>query len=261
LGTSSPAETIIKSILYPNASIKEGYELQRIVKKDKSEMLGYIISNGTAEIVMRDVTGSEVSVPKSQINTVEKVPGSLMPQGLTAGLGKDEFRDLVGFLSKMGESGKFRVPTARFVRRWNTVSADKNLIKRISTEGPGWVVKDNAKIINEPVYSKVAGDLPLEELPVVEAGVNKKYTFLKFEIEVVSKGNVNLSFNSTIGVMAWVGAKPMKLTELGAVVDLPQGIHSITLALDRSTFKESSLFVQLSDSENGAAQTRLVMSR
>ena len=55
LGTSSPVETIINSILYPSKSIKEGYELQRVVKKDGTEMMGYLVSNGASEIVLRDV--------------------------------------------------------------------------------------------------------------------------------------------------------------------------------------------------------------
>jgi putative heme-binding domain-containing protein len=261
LGTSSPAETIIRSILYPNASIKEGYELQRIVKKDKSEMMGYIVSNGTAEIIIRDVTGSEVAVPKSQISVVEKISGSLMPAGLTAGLDKEEFKNLIGFLSKMGESGKFRVPTTRFVRRWNSVSNSKELVKKILAEGPNYVAKDNAKLAYEPFYSKVAGDLPLDELPVVEINANKKYTFVKFDIEVVSKGNVNLAFNSTAGITAWVGGKPLKLTERGVAADLAPGIHTFTLALDRSLFKDNALNVQLAENETGAAQTRLVMGR
>lgn len=261
LGTSSPAETIIRSILYPNISIKEGYELQRVVKKDKSEIMGYIVSNGNADLVLRDVTGLEVSVPKSQISVVEKIPGSLMPAGLTAGLSKEEFRDLVGFLSKMGESGQFRVPTARFVRRWNAVSPDKNLTKKLTAEGPGFVVKDNAKAIYEPAYSKVAGDLPVDELPILEAGAGKKYSFVKFDIEVVSKGNVTLDFNTTAGLMAWVGGKPLKLTEYGVTAELPQGIHSFTLALDRTIVKENALKIKLVDTESGSAQTRLVMGR
>src|SRR3546814_14821555 len=40
LGTSSPAETIIKSIVYPTESIKEGYEMQRVARKDGSEEIG-----------------------------------------------------------------------------------------------------------------------------------------------------------------------------------------------------------------------------
>jgi putative heme-binding domain-containing protein len=261
LGTSSPIETIIRSVLYPNVSIKEGYELQRIVKKDKNEMMGYIVSNGNAEVVMRDVTGQEVSIPKSQINVIEKVSGSLMPAGLTAGLDKEEFRDLIGFLSKMGESGKFRVPTTRYVRRWNAVSSDKDVAKKMLTEGIGYVVKNNAKLSYEPAYSKVAGDLPLDELPIIEAGTNKKISVIKFEIEVVSKGTVNLAFNSTAGMSAWVGGKPLKLNDNVGAVDLLQGIHSFTLALDRDLTKEKSLTIQLLDTENGSAQTRLIMGR
>lgn len=261
LGTSSPVETIIRSVLYPNVSIKEGYELQRIVKKDKNEMMGYIVSNGNAEIIIRDVTGQEVSIPKSQINLIEKVSGSLMPAGLTAGLDKEEFRDLIGFLSKMGESGKFRVPTTRYVRRWNIISSDKDLAKKIVNEGIGYVVKNNAKLSFEPAYSKVAGDLPLDELPILEVGTNKKYTVVKFEIEVVSKGTVNFAFNSTTGMSAWVGGKPLKLNDNGGAVDLPQGVHSFTLALDRDLAKEKSLTIQLLDTENSSAQTRLIMGR
>jgi putative heme-binding domain-containing protein len=261
LGTSSPVETIIRSVLYPNVSIKEGYELQRIVKKDKNEMMGYIVSNGNAEIIIRDVTGMEVAIPKSQVNVIEKVSGSLMPAGLTAGLDKEEFRDLIGFLSKMGESGKFRVPTTRYVRRWNVISSDKDLAKKIVNEGIGYVVKNNAKLSYEPAYSKVAGDLPLDELPIIEAGTNKKFSVIKFEIEVVSKGTVNLAFNSTAGMSAWVGGKPLKLNNNGGAVDLLQGIHSFTLALDRDLTKEKSLTIQLLDTENSSAQTRLIMGR
>jgi putative heme-binding domain-containing protein len=261
LGTSSPVETIIRSLLYPNQSIKEGYELQRIAKKDGSDLMGYIVSNGTSDMVIRDVAGMEVSVPKSQINVIEKVTGSLMPAGLTASLEKQEFINLVGFLSKMGESGPFRVPTTRFVRRWNTVFPTKELGKKIREEGLGYVVKDNAKVSFQPAYSKVVGELPLDELPVVEAASSKRYSFVRFDLEVVSKGNVNLMFGSTAGVTAWIGSKPVKLTAQGIVADLPQGIHTVTLAIDRAVLSNGSLNIKLQDAERSPAQTRLVMGR
>lgn len=261
LGTSSPIETIIRSVLYPSVSIKEGYDLKRVVKKDGSELLGYLASDGASEIVIRDVTGKEVSIAKSQVQLMEKVPGSLMPPGLTASLDRKEFIDLIGFLSKMGESGKFRVPTTRFVRRWNTVEASKETAKRILAEGPGYVVKDKSKITFQSVYSKVAGDLPLEDLPVIDAGAGKKYSFIRFEIEVLTKGNVDMAFSSTAGITAWSDGKPLKLAESGAIADFAQGIHAITLAVDRNLFKDNSLNVQLQDAQNGGAQTRLVMGK
>jgi putative heme-binding domain-containing protein len=261
LGTSSPAETIIRSVLYPNISIKEGYDLKRVVKKDGSELMGYLASDGASEIVIRDVTGKEVAIPKNQLELMEKVPGSLMPPGLTASLDKEEFINLIGFLSKLGESGKFRVPTARFVRRWNTVASSKDLVKKILADGPGYVARDNAKVSFEPIYSKVAGDLPLAELPVIELNPGKRYSFIRFEIEVVTKGNVNLSLNTTTGLTAWINGKPGKLTEHNLVADLAQGIHTITLAVDRDAFKNPVLNIQLLDGENGGAQTRLVMGK
>jgi len=261
LGTSSPAETIIRSILYPNQSIKEGYELQRVAKKDGSELMGYMVSNGTADIVLRDVAGQEVSVPKSQISVIEKVPGSLMPAGLTASLDKDEFTNLIGFLSKMGESGPFRVPTARFVRRWNTVSPTKELAKKIRDEGLGYLVKDNTKAAFQPVYGKVSGELPVNELPIIETTASKRYSFVRFDIEVVSKGNVNLSMSTTNGLTAWTGQKPLKLTEWGVVADLSQGVHTITLAIDRTIHKDGPISIQLLDADTAPAQTRLVMGR
>ncbi len=261
LGTSSPAETIIRSILYPNQSIKEGYELQRVAKKDGSELLGYLVSNGTADVVLRDVAGQEISIPKSQINVIEKVPGSLMPSGLTASLDREEFANLVAFLSKMGESGQFRVPTARFVRRWSAVSATPELIKKVRAEGIGYVVKDNAKVPQQPIYGKVAGDLPLDELPIIDLSPAKRYSFVRFEIEVVSKGTVNLTLSTTNGITAWVGTKPLKLTSNGLFSDLPPGIHTITLALDRTVLKDGTIHSQLQDAVNSSAQTRLVMGR
>lgn len=261
LGTSSPVETITRSILYPNLSIKEGYELQRVLKKDGSEQLGYLVSNGTAELVIRDVTGLEVSIPKSQVNSIEKVPGSLMPAGLTASLDKEEFINLLGFLSKMGESGKFRVPTARFVRRWNAISTTKELAKKLREEGLGTVVKENTKLSLQPAYSKVSGDLPIEELPVIIANANRPYSVVRFDIEVVSKGNVSLALNSMAGLTAWMDQKQVKLTGSGLLVDLSQGIHTFTVAIDRTVHTDDPLSIQLLDAESSPAQTRLVMGR
>ena len=169
--------------------------------------------------------------------------------------------NLVSFLSKLGESGKYRVPTARFVRRWQTVPGNKELAKKLGTEGLDYLVKANMAIPLQPAYSKVAGDLPIEELPVLELSANKPYSIVRFETEVLSKGNVNLVLNSTAGITAWVGQKPLKLAENGTVVELPQGVHQLTLAIDRKARSKGPLSVQLQDAANAPAQTRLIMGQ
>ncbi|GAB4026001.1 L-sorbosone dehydrogenase [Spirosoma gilvum] len=259
LGTSSPVETIIRSVLYPSLSIKEGYELQRIVKKDGTEMMAYLVSNGLSEVVVREVSGQELAIPKAQISTIEKTPGTLMPSGLTAGLDKQEFINLIGFLSKLG--GGFRVPTTQFVRRWSTISGSKDLTRKLAAEGNAYVAKEAGKLPAMPIYSNVSGTLPIDELPIVDAGTNKRYSFVRFDLEVVSKGNVDLGFTSTAGVTGWVGQKALKLTPQGTIVDLPQGVQTITLAIDRTQFKAAQLGIQLQDAPQSPAQVRLVMGR
>jgi putative heme-binding domain-containing protein len=261
LGTSSPVETIINSILYPSNSIKEGYELQRVIKKDGSEIMGYLVSNGTSEIILRDAGGKSIPIAKNQIHTLEKIPGSLMPPGLTTGLEKEEFNNLIGFLSKLGESGDYRVPTAQFVRRWATIPSSEDIAKKITTEGLDYLTKANTKIPVLATYSKVAGDLPIEELPVIEVNANKKYSVVRFDIEVLNKGYVNFLMNSAEGITAWVGQKSFKLTDQGMAVDLPQGIHQITLVIDRKIRSKGPFRIQLQDIGKSSAQTRLIMGQ
>ncbi|ODS79316.1 MAG: dehydrogenase [Cytophagaceae bacterium SCN 52-12] len=257
LGTSSPAETIIKSIMYPTESIKEGYELQRVARKDGSELMGYLVSDRPGEIVMRDVTGLEVAIPKDHIRVREKVPGSLMPPGLTSGLDKQEFLDLVAFLSKLGESGSFRVPTQRFVRRWETLSGGEDDVKKIRKEGIQAAASNN-KLGFQPNYSMVSGALPIGELPLLETGADKRYSFVRFQVEVLTPGQVSFGFNDPGGITAWADGKPLPLSSNQAGAALSQGLHQITLAVDRNVRKQGPLQVQLME---GGAQTRLIMGR
>ncbi len=257
LGTSSPSETIIKSIIYPTESIKEGYELQRVARTDGSELMGYLVSDRPGEIVMRDVTGMEVAIPKDHIRVREKISGSLMPPGLTSTLDKQEFLDLVAFLSKMGESGSFRVPTQRYVRRWETLSGGEADLKKIKKDGIRIAASDN-KLGFQPNYSMVSGALPISELPLLETGAGKRYSFARFHIEVLTPGQVSFGFNDPDGIMAWADGKPVTINSGQAETTLSQGLHQVTLAVDRNIRKQGPLQVELLE---GGAQTRLIMGR
>lgn len=259
LGTSSPLETIIKSIIDPNLSIKEGYELHRVLKKDKTDVMGYIVSNGNTEVIVRDMSGKEVAIPKSQVANLEKIPGSLMPPGLTARLSRKEFIDLTGYLTKLGETGKFRVPTTRNVRYWETVTTNSEINKKVKETGIASLVTADKKLSTTPIYSKVSGDLPIDELPVIDGGANKKYSAVKFKIEVLSKGNVALKLNSTAGIEAWEGNKQLAIGNDGILMAVMPGIHQVTFVIDRSIRKEGGLNIQLKDAETDPAQTKLVM--
>lgn len=257
LGTSSPATTIIKSLIYPTESIKEGYELQRVARTDGSEMMGYLVADRPNEIIVRDVSGHEVAIPKDNIRTREKIPGSLMPPGLTASLDKQEFIDLVSYLSNLGKSGNFRVPAERFVRRWQTPPTNEEVLERIEKGGIQTIAEDT-EWGGASHYSMASGALPISELPVVETGGDKRYSFVKFQIEVLAAGEVAFNFDDANGVTGWADAKEVAIRDGKLATSLAQGVHQITLAIDRSLRQEGSLLVRLVD---GGAQTRLVMGK
>lgn len=259
LGTSSPIDNIIKSLVDPTESIKEGYELQKITKSDGSVVMGYLVGDGANELVLRNVGGMEESIPKSQISAHENVPGSLMPPGLTAGLDRKEFVDLVGYLSKLGESGKYRVPNERFVRRWRTVSGNAELNQKINRDGLVAVVDEDIRLRLQPAYSQVAGDLPLDEIAAIELENGKSVSLVQFEIEVLTAGNVELAFNTAQGIQAWAGKKSLAFLDNRSSLDLTQGKHQITVAIDRKIHAEGGLKVELLDTST--AQTRLTMGR
>src|SRR5690606_28399977 len=120
----------------------------------------------------------EVAIAKDNIVVREKVPGSLMPPNLTASLTEEEFVDLISYLSKLGTSGDFRVPPERYVRRWEAISANDDVVELI-TENGIQAVSINDRLRVTPRYSMVSGALPIDELPVVETGQGSRYSFVK----------------------------------------------------------------------------------
>nr|MBI1228876.1 dehydrogenase [Cytophagales bacterium] len=259
LGTSSPIDNIIKSLIDPTESIKEGYELQKITKADGSVVMGYLVGDGANELVLRNVAGMEESIPKSQIATRENIPGSLMPPGLTAGLDRKEFVDLVGYLSKLGESGNFRVPNERFVRRWRAVSPTEELVTKINQESIDVVLKDNTRMRLQPTYSQVSGELPLSEIASIPLKNGNLISMLQFEVEVLTAGTLQMAFSDENGIKAWAGDNPLSFTANKISPELSQGKQVITVAIDRNMHGSGSLKIELVD--GSTAQTRLTMGR
>lgn len=257
LGTSSPAETIIKSVIYPTESIKEGYELQRVARKNDSDILGYLVADRPNEVVIRDFTGNEVAIAKDNIVVREKVPGSLMPPNLTASLTEEEFVDLISYLSKLGTSGDFRVPPERYVRRWEAISANDDVVELI-TENGIQAVSSNDRLRVTPRYSMVSGALPIDELPVVETGQGSRYSFVKFQMEVLTPGEVSFSADDWQGVTSWADTKDLVIQGKELTASFAPGTHEVTLAIDRNVRNEGLLLVRLLD---GNAQTRLVIGK
>jgi len=103
LGTAQPFEFIIGAILYPNREVKEGFVAFELTTKNGEIHQGYIVRESSNEVVMNDViAGQEARVAKVDI-AMRRQLGSVMPEGLADSLTHSEFRDLVKFLSTLGQ--------------------------------------------------------------------------------------------------------------------------------------------------------------
>jgi putative heme-binding domain-containing protein len=104
LGSAQPAEFIVGAILEPQKEIKEGYTSIAVTTKSGDEFQGHQLRETKEELVLRDtLQNQEVRVPRAMIQE-KRVIGSIMPAGLADALTREEFRDLVRFLSELGRT-------------------------------------------------------------------------------------------------------------------------------------------------------------
>ena len=100
--------------------IKEGYHTTVITTKQGEVITGGLVRDSDSELVIRMVDGSFKNIKTSVIEKKEISPVSLMPPGLTASLRKDEFIDLMSFLSALGKEGGYKAVSYTHLRAHET---------------------------------------------------------------------------------------------------------------------------------------------
>ena len=96
---------IVESILEPGATVASGFEQTMISLADWSEISGVKKEETDETLVIADTLGELHTIQKSEIDTMEEIPGSVMPENFGELLTVDEFHDLVSFvLTLKGET-------------------------------------------------------------------------------------------------------------------------------------------------------------
>lgn len=225
IGSSSPPDYIVDSFLRPSKVIKEFYESIMVVTDEGRVINGILVVKDDSKVVLKDSAqqGKQVTIPADQIEFTKKLP-SLMPQGLASKLkNRQEFLDLVKFITELGRPGPYATSVAQVVRRWRLQGADKPLtsddisqIKLLPNSGTA-------------AYSMVNGELPASDLDL-----KKPITQAIAFVDVNQSGNVQLQLNSTKGLKLWLNNTPTPVKEMTTLV-LPSGRTQLTFEIDRST--------------------------
>ena len=215
VGAAAKTQYMVESILLPNKAIAEHYETRTFLLASGKIQTGIVEFRNEAKVVIRDSSelGKEVRIDVDDIDG--EIPGkSLMPTGLADQLNsRDEFLDLVRFISVLGKSGAYANDESPVIRKW-----------RVTQASDGTDLPDNDAVW-VPAYSMVSGELPIEDFPPGERVLARGY------VNVLVAGSVKLDMNATDGLCVWHNGNLVANPE--AAITMDRGRHSLTFA-DRS---------------------------
>jgi putative heme-binding domain-containing protein len=214
IGASSPVDYLVESLFMPNSKVKEGYNSVIISTKDNDEFSGVFVQEDADQVVLRDATNKEISVPKKNIAS-RKVGGSLMPAGLLDALSPSERLDLLRFLSELGKPGPYDASKQNIARVWRVSSTDDENFDNWAT-----------------VFTTVSGGLQKQdvhsEVPLTD---RREPFFAAARFQTAKAGKVTLRLQGVHTPKAWLDGKPIGgNTDLTA--DLSAGVHLFKLKLD-----------------------------
>jgi putative heme-binding domain-containing protein len=232
VGSISPPEYVVASILNPDASIKEAYVTRNIITDSGEVHTGILVDRDELRVRLRDATGKVITLPTAEIE--EEVEGkSLMPKGLTTFLTQQEFLDLARFVSELGKPGPYAIRSTPTIQRWKRL---ENPPGELAKGGADAIPKDDVfeKLVLKgqglrwkSAYGKTAGGLPLDEFTAPE-GSGRQPLWLQGEINVDAAGPVDLRITAPEGTTAWIGGMRLDLAKTGSV-PFAQGNNRLTL--------------------------------
>jgi putative heme-binding domain-containing protein len=93
---------LLETILDPNAVIPNEYRTTEIETKDGRSLVGIVKVMGDKAVQLQ--TANELlSIPRDEIASQRQTELSMMPEGLLSGLSDQEVRDLIYYLTRLGQ--------------------------------------------------------------------------------------------------------------------------------------------------------------
>jgi len=92
-------EALLRNILTPNAQLESGYYRHDIKLRDGSFLSGFLVSESTDSLTLRQIGTDERVISRTEIETHDISKRSLMPEGLIDGYSEQQVADLFSYLS------------------------------------------------------------------------------------------------------------------------------------------------------------------
>lgn len=257
IGASAQVDYLVESLLLPNKAVKEGYHAVTLDTLDGKQVSGIKLRETEKDLLLRGTDDKEILVAKDDIDGAVRQTRSLMPDGLTDSLTRQEFADLVRFLSEMGKVGAYAPRPERLARRWQVVEPTPANLHLFRRNRVSYVAERPAEFATSPHYAMVSGMIPVAELPRFVVWNNTApQSVLRTELEATAAGAVRLKVNAPQGLTVYVNDQPVDV-QPEMTVTLPTGVATLTVIIDHSR-REDPVKFELDDIPGSQARVRWI---
>ncbi|NQW47626.1 MAG: c-type cytochrome, partial [Planctomycetes bacterium] len=94
---------LAQSVLEPSSSLAQGFATVLLELADGRPLVGFVTSEAADMVVLRDGSGVEHRVNKSEIEQRAQLPTSVMPEGLVNDLSIAQFASLLDYIETLGK--------------------------------------------------------------------------------------------------------------------------------------------------------------
>jgi putative heme-binding domain-containing protein len=101
IGKRYKADELLESILKPSAKIAQGYETYLFRLRDGRTMTGFVVGDRADAVVIREATGVQRELVRSNIENRTMLKTSAMPEGLAGNLTPTQLADLLAYLQSL----------------------------------------------------------------------------------------------------------------------------------------------------------------
>ena len=104
-GAKFSRDYLIESILDPNKVVAQGFQTVVFTLKDGSTHMGFVTGEADGVVSLRNIAGQSSTLRRADVKAENRLPQSMMPAGLGAGLTVEEFTALIEYLVSLRAVG------------------------------------------------------------------------------------------------------------------------------------------------------------
>ncbi|MDZ4857572.1 MAG: PVC-type heme-binding CxxCH protein [Candidatus Hydrogenedentes bacterium] len=258
IGGSAQPDYLVASMLTPNSAIKEGFHSIIVETNDLESHSGIKVREDDNDIVLRDANSVELVIAKDTIESVRDGQ-SLMPSGLADTLLRDEFTNLVRFMSELGRSPDYSIGTTRRGRTWRVLAATQPAAQALQNAAFEVASENPPDFTWASAYSITSGSLPLGDVPKLSHTLwEGQKGIARCQLEAANAGAITLRIADAKGLRLWVGGNEATVGET-VVAQVPGGTIDLNFLIDFSQ-AVNPLQVELVDAP-GSANAQFVGGR